>query len=151
MQYHTTHIMIHRPFISVSHHAPIPFPSLAICTNAARSLTRLTEVLHKRRQDQVGVLTWTVSHSVFCACEGRSRNIVRQCWCSDARRAWSSSLRPFQARPKASDGGHRVAHIYSTTRRGPLAMGWTPGVRIRFHMQYWLMLTADGSGTCSSR
>ncbi|VDC00347.1 unnamed protein product [Peniophora sp. CBMAI 1063] len=58
MQYHTTQIMVHRPFISVPPQTTIPFPSLAICTNAARSMTRMTEALHKRNSDQVGVLTW---------------------------------------------------------------------------------------------
>ncbi|KZV61983.1 hypothetical protein PENSPDRAFT_658517 [Peniophora sp. CONT] len=63
LQYHTTQIMVHRPFISTSHRTPIPFPSLAICTNAARSLTRITDVLHKRHRDQVGVLTWVTGNA----------------------------------------------------------------------------------------
>ncbi|KZV68284.1 hypothetical protein PENSPDRAFT_610193 [Peniophora sp. CONT] len=59
IQYYTTQIMVHRPFISADLRTPIPFPSLAICMNAARSLTRLTEALYKKNRDQFSILTWT--------------------------------------------------------------------------------------------
>lgn len=39
--YYQTQIMIHRSFITSHKATPVPFPSLAICTNAARSTSRI--------------------------------------------------------------------------------------------------------------
>ncbi|KAL1728789.1 fungal-specific transcription factor domain-containing protein, partial [Schizophyllum commune] len=46
--YYHVQIQIHRPFIIKS--SPLTFPSLAICSNAARSCARLLEVQVKRQQ-----------------------------------------------------------------------------------------------------
>ncbi|TRM69411.1 fungal-specific transcription factor domain-containing protein [Schizophyllum amplum] len=46
--YYHVQIQIHRPFIIKS--SPLTFPSLAICSNAARSCARLLEVQVKRNQ-----------------------------------------------------------------------------------------------------
>ena len=48
IQYHTTQIMIHRPLIPVDPRVPVPFPSLAICTNAARAIIQVVEEINKR-------------------------------------------------------------------------------------------------------
>ncbi|KAF8322612.1 hypothetical protein DL93DRAFT_2050436 [Clavulina sp. PMI_390] len=49
--YYHLHIMIHRPFIpSPKKPAVLSFPSLTICTNAARSCSHVVEALGKRSQ-----------------------------------------------------------------------------------------------------
>ncbi|VDC00344.1 unnamed protein product [Peniophora sp. CBMAI 1063] len=60
--YHITQMIVHRPFIATLRKR-YPFPSLAICTNAARSLTRVVEALHGRNRDQIGGLTWMMQYS----------------------------------------------------------------------------------------
>ncbi|KIL64052.1 hypothetical protein M378DRAFT_163769 [Amanita muscaria Koide BX008] len=50
--YYHLQIMIHRPFIpSPRKPSPLSFPSLAICTNAARSCSHLLDVMRRRGQD----------------------------------------------------------------------------------------------------
>ena len=61
MQYHEVQIMVHRQFISSVQVAPMPFPSLTICTSAARSLVHLTVALYTRMPNRTGVLHWGVS------------------------------------------------------------------------------------------
>lgn len=47
--YYHIQILIHRPFIpSPGRPSPLSFPSLAICTNAARSCIHVVDVLYKR-------------------------------------------------------------------------------------------------------
>ncbi|XP_006459669.1 hypothetical protein AGABI2DRAFT_218980, partial [Agaricus bisporus var. bisporus H97] len=47
--YYHVQILIHRPFIpSPSKPSPLIFPSLTICTNAARSCIHVVDVLHRR-------------------------------------------------------------------------------------------------------
>ena len=47
--YYTLQITIHRPFIpSPRKPSPLSFPSLAICTNAARSSIHVLDVQYKR-------------------------------------------------------------------------------------------------------
>ncbi|EDR09003.1 uncharacterized protein LACBIDRAFT_296682 [Laccaria bicolor S238N-H82] len=47
--YYHIQILVHRPFIpSKNHPSPSPFPSLAICTNAARSCSHVVDILQKR-------------------------------------------------------------------------------------------------------
>lgn len=42
--YHAIRIIIHRPFIPMPRKpSPLPFPSLAICTNAARSCIQVLD------------------------------------------------------------------------------------------------------------
>ncbi|GJE89791.1 fungal specific transcription factor domain-containing protein [Phanerochaete sordida] len=41
--YYNLRIFIHRPFITTPHDVPFPFPSYAICTNAARSCIQVLE------------------------------------------------------------------------------------------------------------
>lgn len=49
--YYHLHIMIHRPFIpSPKKPAVLSFPSLTICTNAARSCSHVIEAYGKRSQ-----------------------------------------------------------------------------------------------------
>lgn len=47
-QYYHLQILIHRPFITSRHSSTVSFPSLAICTNAARSLARIFKTLLAR-------------------------------------------------------------------------------------------------------
>ncbi|VDC04186.1 unnamed protein product [Peniophora sp. CBMAI 1063] len=47
-QYYHLQILVHRPFITSRHASTISFPSLAICTNAARSLARIFTTLLAR-------------------------------------------------------------------------------------------------------
>src|SRR5215471_16130262 len=48
--YYYIQILIHRPFIpSPRKPSPLSFPSLAICTNAARSCSHVLDVHHSRR------------------------------------------------------------------------------------------------------
>lgn len=52
--YHYVQITIHRPFIPVltgNNSSPLAFPSLAICTNAARSVSHIMEAWMKRDID----------------------------------------------------------------------------------------------------
>ena len=46
--YYWLQICIHRPFISPSKANRLPFPSLTICTNAARSATHVMETQFKK-------------------------------------------------------------------------------------------------------
>lgn len=47
--YYFLQICIHRPFIPSSRKASrLPFPSLAICTNAARSCTHVIDIQYQR-------------------------------------------------------------------------------------------------------
>ncbi|PBK78576.1 hypothetical protein ARMSODRAFT_873708 [Armillaria solidipes] len=47
--YHNLRILIHRPFITAPRHSSKwPFPSLAICTNAARSCSHVVDIQHQR-------------------------------------------------------------------------------------------------------
>ncbi|KAF8875510.1 fungal-specific transcription factor domain-containing protein [Infundibulicybe gibba] len=49
--YYQIQILLHRPFIpSPNKPSPLSFPSLAICTNAARSCTHVIDAYHKRNQ-----------------------------------------------------------------------------------------------------
>ena len=51
MYYHVQ-ISVHRPFISSPRKpSPLPFPSLAICTNAARSCSHVVDIHRKRSND----------------------------------------------------------------------------------------------------
>ncbi|KAK1230871.1 Gypsy retrotransposon integrase-like protein 1 [Marasmius sp. AFHP31] len=48
--YYQLQIYVHRPYIAPSkQRARVPFPSLAICTNAARSCSHVVEVLRQRK------------------------------------------------------------------------------------------------------
>jgi len=50
--YYYIQIVIHRPFIPSSRKpSPLAFPSLAICTNAARSCARILDIQVKRNND----------------------------------------------------------------------------------------------------
>ncbi|KAJ4477535.1 fungal-specific transcription factor domain-containing protein [Lentinula aciculospora] len=63
-QYYLVQILVHRPFIpSPKKPSPLSFPSLAICTNAARSASHITDVQRKR---QTAVLPFS-QISVFTA------------------------------------------------------------------------------------
>ena len=61
--YYHTQILIHRPFIPTPRKpSPLSFPSLAICTNAARSCSHVADIQRKRGcqplpQIQVAVFT----------------------------------------------------------------------------------------------
>lgn len=44
--YYDLQIMVHRPFVHKQ--TPQALPSLVICTNAARSLSRMLEIIHDR-------------------------------------------------------------------------------------------------------
>ncbi|KAK0196735.1 fungal-specific transcription factor domain-containing protein [Armillaria mellea] len=47
--YHYLRILIHRPFITAPRHSSKwPFPSLSICTNAARSCSHVVDIQHQR-------------------------------------------------------------------------------------------------------
>ncbi|KAJ8073439.1 Gypsy retrotransposon integrase-like protein 1 [Marasmius tenuissimus] len=47
--YYWTQIQVHRPFIPRPGHEPVlPFPSLTICSNAARKIVQIAEVVHDR-------------------------------------------------------------------------------------------------------
>jgi hypothetical protein len=47
--YYHIQILVHRPFIpSKNKPSPSPFPSLTICTNAARSCSQIVDILQKR-------------------------------------------------------------------------------------------------------
>ncbi|KZV61985.1 hypothetical protein PENSPDRAFT_759060 [Peniophora sp. CONT] len=62
--YFTTQMVVHHPFMSTLHAMSIPYPSLAICTSAARSLTRVVDALHKRQGlDHMGSLTWMMQYA----------------------------------------------------------------------------------------
>ncbi|KZV76519.1 hypothetical protein PENSPDRAFT_569723, partial [Peniophora sp. CONT] len=57
-QYHELRIVIHRPFISTRRANTLPYPSLAICLNAARNCARIFDVAHQRYP--MGMpLSWT--------------------------------------------------------------------------------------------
>ncbi|KAK7024381.1 Gypsy retrotransposon integrase-like protein 1 [Paramarasmius palmivorus] len=63
-QYYQLQILIHRPFIpSPKRPSPLSFPSLAICTNAARSCSHIVDCQRKRKGF---LLPWNLS-SVFGA------------------------------------------------------------------------------------
>ena len=48
--YHWVQIQVHRPFIPRPGQEPVlPFPSLAICSNAARKIIHIMETLQNRR------------------------------------------------------------------------------------------------------
>ncbi|RDB24752.1 Cutinase transcription factor 1 alpha [Hypsizygus marmoreus] len=50
VSYHHIRILVHRPFIpSPTRSSPLPFPSLAICTNAARSCVHIMKAQSKKR------------------------------------------------------------------------------------------------------
>ncbi|KAK1232778.1 Gypsy retrotransposon integrase-like protein 1, partial [Marasmius sp. AFHP31] len=54
MTYHWVQIHVHRPFIPRPGRDPVlPFPSLAICSNAARRIVHIAEVLQDRRDSGV--------------------------------------------------------------------------------------------------
>ncbi len=56
--YYHLQILIHRPFIpSPRKPSPLSFPSLAICTNAARSCSHVAEVMRKR---DLGPAPWVM-------------------------------------------------------------------------------------------
>ncbi|KAJ3505766.1 hypothetical protein NLJ89_g7247 [Agrocybe chaxingu] len=61
--YYHIQILIHRPFIpSPSRPSPLSFPSLAICTNAARSCSHVVDVQRKRNKmppPQIQMATFT--------------------------------------------------------------------------------------------
>ncbi|KAK0202669.1 fungal-specific transcription factor domain-containing protein [Desarmillaria ectypa] len=47
--YYNLQMLIHRPFIAAPRRSPKwPFPSLAICTNAARSCSHIVDIQHRR-------------------------------------------------------------------------------------------------------
>lgn len=47
--YYNIQMLVHRPFINApTKPSPLPFPSLAICTNAARSCIHLMELVSRR-------------------------------------------------------------------------------------------------------
>jgi hypothetical protein len=49
--YYHIQIIIHRPFIALpSKPSPLSFPSLAICTNAARSCSHVVDIHRKRNR-----------------------------------------------------------------------------------------------------
>ncbi|KZT23297.1 hypothetical protein NEOLEDRAFT_1180171 [Neolentinus lepideus HHB14362 ss-1] len=56
--YYHLQILVHRPFIPLPRKpSPLSFPSLAICTNAARSLSHVVDILRKRsKQPLPGLL-----------------------------------------------------------------------------------------------
>lgn len=61
-QYYLAQITIHRQFISIAKKkSPLFFPSLAICTNAARACLRVGEIM-QRRSDRMYTMI-LVSHS----------------------------------------------------------------------------------------
>ena len=49
--YYQFQIAVHRPFISTRRQSPLLFPSLVICTNAARSGIRVVNHLYQRTGD----------------------------------------------------------------------------------------------------
>jgi hypothetical protein len=52
--FYFTQIMVHRPFMTrTDKAAPLAYPSLAICTNAARSAARLAAILMRRMPAKV--------------------------------------------------------------------------------------------------
>ncbi|VDC07486.1 unnamed protein product [Peniophora sp. CBMAI 1063] len=59
-QYYTTQILVHRAQMLVPPRAPVSYPSLAICTSAARSLIRVAGVIHRRKRELIGSLTWQI-------------------------------------------------------------------------------------------
>ncbi len=49
VQFYHLQIAAHRPFMSVSRReSPLTFPSVIICTNAARSCVQVLDTLYKR-------------------------------------------------------------------------------------------------------
>jgi len=50
LNYYYAQIIVHRPFLPVSGKKPSPlsYPSLAICTNAARSISNILDAHYKR-------------------------------------------------------------------------------------------------------
>ncbi|KZV66805.1 hypothetical protein PENSPDRAFT_77534 [Peniophora sp. CONT] len=68
LQYRSVQIMIHRPFIASRGLKPLPALSLAICTNAARSIARLAGALQERtpqRLSALDVFMWTLGVSAI--------------------------------------------------------------------------------------
>jgi hypothetical protein len=56
--YYHIQIIIHRPFIpSPSRPSPLSFPSLAICTNAARSCSYVVDIHRKRNRKSLLLIT----------------------------------------------------------------------------------------------
>ena len=50
-QYYQIQMAVHRPFISTRRQSPLTFPSLIICTNAARSAVRVVSALYQKTGD----------------------------------------------------------------------------------------------------
>ncbi|PPQ70674.1 hypothetical protein CVT26_014613 [Gymnopilus dilepis] len=64
--YYHIQILVHRPFIpSPSRPSPLSFPSLAICTNAARSCTHVVDIQLKRCPGELAIPQIQVCMSVF--------------------------------------------------------------------------------------
>ncbi|KAF8910428.1 fungal-specific transcription factor domain-containing protein [Gymnopilus junonius] len=64
--YYHVQILVHRPFIpSPSKPSPLSFPSLAICTNAARSCTHVVDIQQKRCPSDLAIPQMQVCMSVF--------------------------------------------------------------------------------------
>lgn len=67
--YYHLQILIHRPFIpSPRKPSPLSFPSLAICTNAARSCSHVVDIKRKRSKKEIPhILVCPVVHlSTLC-------------------------------------------------------------------------------------
>ncbi|TFK49793.1 hypothetical protein OE88DRAFT_1755750 [Heliocybe sulcata] len=59
--YYHLQILVHRPFIPLPRKpSPLSFPSLAICTNAARSLSHVVDILRKRSKQPLPQLVMPV-------------------------------------------------------------------------------------------
>ncbi|KAL0576320.1 Gypsy retrotransposon integrase-like protein 1 [Marasmius crinis-equi] len=61
--YYQLQIFVHRPFIAPNKQRSVTFPSLAICTNAARSCSHVVEVLRRRKGF---ALPFTVAPAFTC-------------------------------------------------------------------------------------
>lgn len=78
--YYYVQIAVHRPFMAASYRdSPLSFPSVIICTNAARSSIQVLDVLYQRNGHphhrnmvcrSVVVVTGHTLNSVCCACVG---------------------------------------------------------------------------------
>ncbi|KDR68550.1 hypothetical protein GALMADRAFT_256803 [Galerina marginata CBS 339.88] len=65
-QYYHIQILIHRPFIpSPSKPSPLSFPSLAICTNAARSCSHVIDIQRRRGTERATIPPIQVCMAVF--------------------------------------------------------------------------------------
>ncbi|KAF9256384.1 hypothetical protein L218DRAFT_881828 [Marasmius fiardii PR-910] len=91
--YYWVQIQVHRPFIPrPGQESPLPFPSLTICANAARSTVNILEISQARREKELVALEMVPNILVplFAAALILLLNIWRQ---RDNKPAWESSMK----------------------------------------------------------